>query len=586
MAMEGLARCYGENLHQYETAIQWMEDGVRYLPDNFSNFGIAFYLQTRISDWKLHLGNDEDSVGIARTSYEGSRDFVYGTGTAGDDSILRSVKHYLEALYRTQRYNDIVDLVYELDGRNTIVIKDNFTQAAPKLWIVFLRAQYEDYFDAKAFDKMGKVSKETKDERLLEFMKKSIDETPNLTADTTADTRSVWLAIEGAEWLYHYAAQPEDSIDWWTKVVTLVDQSNEVVQQSHAWYRTRASGFLSMMYFNSAKIAHRNGEDYSKDIAKLEDLAKHKQGSKRYYRATYPAHILGLWLHEYEHADEQTWMDCIRPSIKQGLYLLSDDDPWNDQSAYAQLGKALLAAGDIFNASIALGVTTKPLEEVRRSKSSPVDDEEPSQHDESDGVLIPEGTELDKLRISVESGPPDPEAIAADLDENEKPLLSMKPASELVASTTEDHASTPSEAQRVTVASDEVASATVESEDENRREQEQDGDEDDEESVASINPKYAGFHTMWTCDGPCERGTDAYAELHFCRVCNDLCFCEDCIALVKNNTMPYRYCAADHPHVRVFPMTDEAVRLTDALVERRFEVQQEWLAGLRKTWDA
>lgn len=32
-------------------------------------------------------------------------------------------------------------------------------------------------------------------------------------------------------------------------------------------------------------------------------------------------------------------------------------------------------------------------------------------------------------------------------------------------------------------------------------------------------------------------------------------------------------------------MVEEASRVTDALVERRFEVQQEWLEGLKGVWE-
>ena len=32
VAMEGLARCYGENLRKYETAIGWMENAIDNIP--------------------------------------------------------------------------------------------------------------------------------------------------------------------------------------------------------------------------------------------------------------------------------------------------------------------------------------------------------------------------------------------------------------------------------------------------------------------------------------------------------------------------------------------------------------------------
>ena len=53
----------------------------------------------------------------------------------------------------------------------------------------------------------------------------------------------------------------------------------------------------------------------------------------------------------------------------------------------------------------------------------------------------------------------------------------------------------------------------------------------------------------WLCDGPCNRPPTSYAELHFCRICSDVCLCEICIGLVLNDIMPFRECARDHPHV-------------------------------------
>lgn len=64
---------------------------------------------------------------------------------------------------------------------------------------------------------------------------------------------------------------------------------------------------------------------------------------------------------------EDVWRACIRPSVKQALYMLSDENPWNDQEAYGQLGKALFAAGDMLNGSIAYGVLMKPLEDCRKA---------------------------------------------------------------------------------------------------------------------------------------------------------------------------------------------------------------------------
>ena len=630
MALEGLARCYGENKQEYETAIHCMEDAIHNLPHTEDLEGIDFYLQTRISDWKLHLGNDQESVEIAEVAYQSSRNFYYGTGTASDSSILRSAKHYIEALYRTEHFVDLTKLFYELDDRAT-------WEGKRSLWTVFLRAQYDSYYNVTLFDKIGTITRKIQDGAFESFIHESIKKSVELNSDTVSDSRTIWLATQAAEWQYNYAEQPEQSIELWENVVTLVDQSNEVVQQSQAGYRTEASVFLSMMYFKAAKAASEQDGDPSPHVSKLENLAKHKQGSKRYYRASYAALLLGLWLREYANVDEESWMACIKPSAKQGLYLLSDDDPWNDQQAYANLGKALLLAGDILNASIALGITMRPLADFQKA-------EEPSQKaaeadDQfSDGELLPTAAEMRDEQNKERPSEPVEASTPADnvpletgqvkeegkdkTDDSTQPSQPANVGSSLqqisieelepeeLGSRAKDDRGKPEQQKAPQKAEDEQlepgAQTSGEGDDrkyepEDQQAPEETEEEDDattnEESTPSgsvadadaeppINPKYAGFGYMWSCDGPCQKVATAYRELHFCRICNDVCFCEECVDLIKTDMLPDRKCAVDHAWVKVFPMVEEATRITDAILEMRFEAQQEWLGGLRRVWEA
>lgn len=558
VAMEGLARCYGDNLHEFQSAIQCMEDAMRNLPQTEDFEGIKFHLEARIPGWTLQLGNAQESVGRAQTAYEASREYCYGTGYASDQSILRSIKHYIEALYRTENNDRIIELIYELDNTGTC-------ERDTSLWTSFLQAQYYRQYNNFVFYKIGNITRVVKSDALQSFMKASIEKSINLDADTIADDAAVWLADQAAKWQYKYALRPEESMELWDSIITLVDQSNGIVQQSQASYRTTAAEFLSMMYFDAAKIARNNGGDASAHVSKLENLAIHKQGSKRYYRASYPALVLGMWLHEFGQAEEEVWRACIRPSIKQALYLLSDEDPWNDQRAYAQLGQALLLAGDTLNASIALGVTTKPLDEQSNSPQQSSDEENVNRESFE---LVPTAAELAKQHLEV-----DTEQAAE------------RPVEDPSASDCPDRQDTRlTEEEAVPVSALEYRPAQEEGEETDEDTTTSDGDDDDKRAV-STNPKYAGFDYLWTCDGPCTSPQQSYAEIHFCRVCNDVCFCEQCVQLVRNDEMPFRRCAKDHPFVRAFPMTEEARWVTDALVERRFEVQQAWLDRLREVWE-
>ena len=562
MAIEGLAICYGDKLHEFETAIEYMEDAKRYVPQMEDFQRVGFQLEARISGWKLELGNDQESVDTAQIAYEGCREFVYGRGIAGkmagvDGSILISIKYYTEALYRTGRFNRFIELLYELDQRPTC-------GQHTSLWAVFLQAQSNEWSNNLIFDKIGEITRIVKSDELQVFMRASIRKSIKLDADSIAQGDAhIWLADQAAQWQYSYAPQREESIELWENIVALVDQSNGNVQQSQAAYRTSAADYLSIMYFDAAKKSRNNGGDFSAHISKVKNLAKHKQGSKQYYRASYPALVYGMWLHEYANAEEEVWTECIRPSIKQALYLLNDEDQWNDQRAYEQLGQALLLADDVLNASIALAVATKPLEEQCNSPQQ-------SDHEENTLNLVTTATESAKQH-----------------PEESTEQAAKHPVGDSAASYPPDHQDTDS-----TTAEDVPGGPPEGCPARGEEGQKADGataaldDDDDDKSVVSIvNPKYAGFDCPWGCDGPCETPQESYAEIYFCRVCNEVRFCEKCIVLVRNDELPFRLCAKDHPFVRAFPMIEEARRVTDALVERRFEVQQAWLEALRKVWE-
>ncbi|KAL8780983.1 MAG: hypothetical protein Q9213_006212 [Squamulea squamosa] len=593
VAMEGLARCYGDNRGEYDTAIHWMEDAIRSLPQTDGLSGIDFYLETRISDWKLQLGDDQESVEIAQISYEASKGFTYGTGTASDSSILRSIKHYIEALYRTGQYTRIVELLRDLDARETLELNTS-------LWTIFLQYQTDEYYAGDIFNKLGKMTQELQDDSLHEIMKASVKNVTYLNSNTIADYQPIWLADQLAEWQYYYAPDPQESVEIWEKIVTLVDQSNEVVQQSQNWFRSKAAGFLSMIFFNAAKSNFNAGKDASVHVAKIENLAQHKQGGKRYYRASYPALILGLWLHEYIKAGEEVWKACIRPSVKQAIYMLSDEDPWNDQDAYSQLGKALFAAGDILNGSIAYGVTMKPLEDHRKV----LEQQEKEQGIYKIDVAVNEPT-LIEAEAREQQGERHNEdtsdhqtretdiPFGEDIGELEEAKDSHqntyeKGIAQEERSTGGEHIGEPDNNEHKgtnTGFDDAIGDSKAEAEAEEEGDNNDDDDDAEEELTESVNIKYAGFVYRWTCDGPCKTSLSDYVELWFCRVCRDYCFCEGCIKLLRRDEIRSRICAADHPLVRAFPITKEADELANALVERRFEVQQKWLDALRRVWE-
>lgn len=470
-----------------------------------------------------------------------SRLLRYGTGLASDISILRSVKLYIETLYRTHQYHSIVEVLFELDG--TVTLERN-----KSLWIVFLQSQQDSYYDLRLIEKLGQIFRHVSIDGLQNFIWASIGRVLELNVASLHRDWPVNLALEAAKWQYRCAPQPEDAIELFEKIVAFVDESMEDVHHSQGWTGSIAAEFLAMIYFNTMKKLFQAGEDITIYRNKLTRLAKRKQGNKQDYCASYyPALVLGLWYRDYAKTDEERWRACIRPFIAEALFLLGGANSCNNQQAYANLGQTLHLAGDVLNASIALGITLMPL-------------------------IEPRDTPQDRLTLSKAQG------IQGDL--------------ELTAMGSEEHCN--EELIRgVAVASVNEGVIDAIGEDSlndsktgisTKQRNSGEGDDTDEavarpsigepEAIKVINPNYDGFDLWWTCDGPCDSPRISYAELYFCRICYVVCFCEKCRLLVEDNKMPYRCCNKDHPLLRVFSLTEEARNIADALIEGRFEVQQ------------
>jgi hypothetical protein len=97
----------------------------------------------------------------------------------------------------------------------------------------------------------------------------------------------------------------------------------------------------------------------------------------------------------------------------------------------------------------------------------------------------------------------------------------------------------------------------------------------------------------YDCDGTCGKSYMPSAGLNACREgCIDTTFCNDCILLVKNRTLPYRICSADHDWLHVSANTmptmekgyvkllsDEKLGLPEHVMKL-----EEWYAKLRYDW--
>jgi hypothetical protein len=451
------------------------------------------------------------------------------------------------------------------------------------MWIVFLRSQFEDVYDIDMHEKLETICRSLGQDAVVPLMRSSTERAVPLQRGAFSESGNLWIIVTCIRWLNDMSDEQEYVIELCEKVIEIIDAGDEMVQQNSWWHRDTLADLLAMLYLKTAIVEKAEGRSPKSIIAQLDGLAYHQQGSKRYVRASFPALCMGEWLNRYEGADKTSWQAYIRPSVKQALYLLSDNDPWNDQSAYAKLGRALLCADDVENARIALGVTMRPLEEALE-KAAHAADQSQEASDEAIDNIEDELEDFEHVTL---------EADAA------RDLTDVKPEGEgqdsAVATLQEDCDDTSPEPQ----ADHDSHTPCMNTDDDQQQDQPTADDADtnssdaavSEETSGSVQPeniKYAGFEHMWNCDGCASsrnKFTQPYRELHFCRTCIDVCFCEACIVLLRAGELDYSQgCRSSHEHVQIFPVGEKARELTDSLMEKRFEVQQEWLNGLRDIW--
>jgi hypothetical protein len=365
VAFEGLAVCHGDNLGQYEEGVRLMYKAIQLLTQIDAFTGIDFYLRSKMGSWLRQLGDGRESLQVCKAAYEGSLDFPYPTGSASDHHILLSIRNYIEAMFDACEFENILTLICDLDMRVT-------GDMDRSLWIVFLRAQFDDHYDVMIFDKFREIGRALGKDRMVYLMRSSTDRAVPLIPGVFSYIGNLWLAMQCITWLYEVSNAPDDAAMLLEKVIEIIDESDEVTQQNSWLQRDSAAAFLGFHHLKTAISAKATGQDPSPAEKQLDILAHHQQGGKRYVRASYPALAMGKWLHEYTGADDETWMAYIKPSVKRALHFLGDNDPWNDQLAYAQLGQALLCANDVKNACIALGIAMKPFEEPWNDQNSNV----------------------------------------------------------------------------------------------------------------------------------------------------------------------------------------------------------------------
>jgi hypothetical protein len=100
--------------------------------------------------------------------------------------------------------------------------------------------------------------------------------------------------------------------------------------------------------------------------------------------------------------------------------------------------------------------------------------------------------------------------------------------------------------------------------------------------------------SSWFCDGHCRRGAEFWKELHICEICSrSICFCEQCIDLVREGKLDFRVCDPKHRWYQAYPIREGWGRAAGEtageggggviLVDGAMELNI-WLKELREEW--
>jgi tetratricopeptide (TPR) repeat protein len=504
IAMGRLSFCY-ESLQLYELAVEWSRKALEICPTVGHRWDRAQYWQT-IASCLLDLGDIEGAKVAAKEASNLKPEngdilstYIFILDSAGDHSELMS---YLEDLRsKTSEETDENLLTTALMANDYLLEVLGYAARA-----------------------VGK----------LDFLIKA-QETTIEAANRDEDFEEI--AIQQnllAELYYTQVNDQKKAVELWELVLKSKGASAEAIQS--------ASDFLSMVYYAEAIAAEtQKGKGPRQWITKLQKLAKYDHDTHEASLSD-AALMLATWYREHGNINEARY--CSRASVLHALDMLSDDDPYNDSSAWLALSTSLLKAGDRVNAMAAYAIVVQEFDNIKAAIAK----RKPKTPEISETILTNTGNETSSDALSP--------AMTA-LNINSPPITTpLRPAIPGAAHPRSYISST------LTSSSTSTPEATT---------------------------------SDWFCDGQCRRGVESWKELHICEICpSSICFCEQCIVLVKEGKLEFRVCDPNHKWYQAYPIRegwgmvagDTASEGVSGmiLVDGRAVELDVWLKGLREEW--
>lgn len=325
LARAGMAAVHVQK-RDYEQAIQLdkiTEHELKQIPtENSASMKLSLHTtQERMASCYEALEDEKNSLAYYRIAQQNNR---------GCNTCTCKV---LTKMHVKDLYNDIIELLKAMDGEQ--VPGHNISRLTEYLWINPDNGYY--------FTTVATAARETNSlDYLIEAYRQAIHAARKALKMIVASLLELCLAT-----IYNrYVGEKKKAVRIWNKIVETFAGSKEETEIGET--KRVASLYLATYYFDRALNAGVGSNDAEKHIKKLEKLAKPRarsvNDSLAFISASGPAVTLGLW-YRLNGLNEDA-RACFKPSIQEGLQILSDDDPDNDEEGYSYLAVVLLAAGD------------------------------------------------------------------------------------------------------------------------------------------------------------------------------------------------------------------------------------------------
>ena len=487
-----------------------------------------------------------------------------------------ALREYIELLEAERRVEDIVKLFESLRTEileptgNSRIVEFLFFFADDQLFVERLRAL-------------------TRQVGLVKYMEDAYRSA--IKAAKAKQIEGLRAALRsGLGFLYCRQLLNEDmAIKTWERVIS----DPEVATSSARYYKARASASeqLSVIYCNRAFDADDNPSVSGEYVQRLEDLTRQRAALETDFKETYSTRretlVLGTWYHM--HGREQEAKACFREHVMLAIDLLTDDRDDNDWEGYRVLANALMYAGDdvgsssVFAHREQLMMQEKARDEASKNNSSAVVKDDSAARQQN-VTSIEEGDHValkSEIINALETKPPavdeDGDSKKGKVNVNLEELAKTEEGAEGSDNAEEDENVKTNEktAKRENLIEDSKITA----------------EESENDSTPTLDQEvridWPGdeFGPQGRCDGPCRRPLSVAAGVHFCRYCIDVAFCDDCLELVKTNTLPFLMCSSKHTFLDCSG-TPEMMKPGEIKIGENVFMMREWLGGLRRRWES